>query len=303
MTYLGQHWHATQLCFRCANCLQSLLGLPFLPKQGQIFCSKSCAQARQQEASDSCDSAIQGGRRRSSRRRRTPGRGSATRPVARPSPPQGGWPPVPNEGEWQRAAPEPGSPPTSLGPGEGGWTFAEPQDPIVMATTTCNGPANHLSTGAGGFMGVSDYRPLAPEAGGSVGDEDPATGRKQQSSPRRRSSPGTPAEERVPPADGEERSQPSAPEEGEWEEDQAPRGRRRRHQRREPDEVAWGGVGVLPGSRRRCQGDRCSSCSSSSDSEADGYFLGEPIPRPRYLWISGGSEATDMTKDKSCRVS
>lgn len=43
MTYDGQHWHATEECFCCARCKRSLLGRPFLPKQGQIFCSRSCS--------------------------------------------------------------------------------------------------------------------------------------------------------------------------------------------------------------------------------------------------------------------
>ncbi|XP_075407976.1 prickle-like protein 1 isoform X2 [Tenrec ecaudatus] len=34
MTYDGQHWHATEACFSCAQCKASLLGCPFLPKQG-----------------------------------------------------------------------------------------------------------------------------------------------------------------------------------------------------------------------------------------------------------------------------
>lgn len=43
MTYDGQHWHATEECFCCTHCKRSLLGRPFLPKQGQIFCSRSCS--------------------------------------------------------------------------------------------------------------------------------------------------------------------------------------------------------------------------------------------------------------------
>lgn len=43
MTYDGQHWHATEECFCCTHCKRSLLGRPFLPKQGQIFCSQSCS--------------------------------------------------------------------------------------------------------------------------------------------------------------------------------------------------------------------------------------------------------------------
>uniref|UniRef100_A0A3B5A1X2 Prickle-like protein 2 n=1 Tax=Stegastes partitus TaxID=144197 RepID=A0A3B5A1X2_9TELE len=63
MTYDGQHWHATEECFCCARCKRSLLGRPFLPKQGQIFCSRSCSAGQ----SDSSDSAFQSARSRESR--------------------------------------------------------------------------------------------------------------------------------------------------------------------------------------------------------------------------------------------
>lgn len=49
MTYDGQHWHATEECFCCARCKRSLLGRPFLPKQGQIFCSRSCSAGQVQK--------------------------------------------------------------------------------------------------------------------------------------------------------------------------------------------------------------------------------------------------------------
>ncbi|XP_053108662.1 prickle-like protein 1 [Hemicordylus capensis] len=68
MTYDGQHWHATETCFSCAHCKVSLLGCPFLPKQGQIYCSKSCSMGEDVHASDSSDSAFQSARSRDSRR-------------------------------------------------------------------------------------------------------------------------------------------------------------------------------------------------------------------------------------------
>ncbi|XP_076812370.1 uncharacterized protein LOC143459212 isoform X2 [Clavelina lepadiformis] len=43
MQYEGQHWHATDSCFCCNRCRKSLLGRPFLPKHGRIFCSKACS--------------------------------------------------------------------------------------------------------------------------------------------------------------------------------------------------------------------------------------------------------------------
>ncbi|XP_061408060.1 prickle planar cell polarity protein 3-like [Lethenteron reissneri] len=45
MTHDGQHWHARAECFSCARCHAPLLGAPFLPRQGAIFCSKACSRA------------------------------------------------------------------------------------------------------------------------------------------------------------------------------------------------------------------------------------------------------------------
>uniref|UniRef100_A0A8C6TQB7 Prickle homolog 2a n=1 Tax=Neogobius melanostomus TaxID=47308 RepID=A0A8C6TQB7_9GOBI len=67
MTYDGQHWHATEECFCCAHCKRSLLGRPFLPKQGQIYCSRSCSAGQDPDESDSSDSAFQSARSRESR--------------------------------------------------------------------------------------------------------------------------------------------------------------------------------------------------------------------------------------------
>ncbi|XP_028666626.1 prickle-like protein 1 [Erpetoichthys calabaricus] len=68
MTYDGLHWHATETCFCCSQCKTSLLGCPFLPKQGRIYCSKACSLGEDIHASDSSDSAFQSARSRESRR-------------------------------------------------------------------------------------------------------------------------------------------------------------------------------------------------------------------------------------------
>lgn len=68
MTYEGVHWHATDQCFCCTQCKTSLLGCPFLPKQGRIYCSKACSHGEDIHASDSSDSAFQSARSRESRR-------------------------------------------------------------------------------------------------------------------------------------------------------------------------------------------------------------------------------------------
>lgn len=59
MTYEGQHWHAVESCFCCARCRLPLLGRPFLPRGGLIFCSRSCSLGEDPNNSDSCDSALQ----------------------------------------------------------------------------------------------------------------------------------------------------------------------------------------------------------------------------------------------------
>ena len=44
MSHEGQHWHATDQCFSCQHCRGSLLGRPFLPKRGLIYCSIACSK-------------------------------------------------------------------------------------------------------------------------------------------------------------------------------------------------------------------------------------------------------------------
>ena len=43
MTHDGMHWHANESCFRCSACIRPLLGQPFLPKDGNIYCSMECS--------------------------------------------------------------------------------------------------------------------------------------------------------------------------------------------------------------------------------------------------------------------
>lgn len=43
MAYEGQHWHASDRCFCCSRCSRPLLGRPFLPRRGLIFCSRACS--------------------------------------------------------------------------------------------------------------------------------------------------------------------------------------------------------------------------------------------------------------------
>ncbi|CAG0895762.1 unnamed protein product [Cyprideis torosa] len=45
MSHGGQHWHATVDCFCCSTCKASLVGRPFLPRRGLIYCSVGCSKA------------------------------------------------------------------------------------------------------------------------------------------------------------------------------------------------------------------------------------------------------------------
>ncbi|XP_056393658.1 prickle planar cell polarity protein 3-A-like isoform X4 [Hyla sarda] len=46
LSHGGQHWHASERCFCCERCGSSLLGRPFLPHHGQIYCSRACSLPR-----------------------------------------------------------------------------------------------------------------------------------------------------------------------------------------------------------------------------------------------------------------
>ncbi len=53
MSHDGQHWHATDQCFSCTTCRCSLLGRPFLPRRGSIYCSIACSKGEPPTPSDS----------------------------------------------------------------------------------------------------------------------------------------------------------------------------------------------------------------------------------------------------------
>ncbi|XP_075690310.1 prickle planar cell polarity protein 3 [Rhinoderma darwinii] len=46
LSHGAQHWHASERCFCCGRCGSSLLGRPFLPRHGQIYCSRACSLPR-----------------------------------------------------------------------------------------------------------------------------------------------------------------------------------------------------------------------------------------------------------------
>ena len=53
MSHDGQHWHATDQCFSCSTCRCSLLGRPFLPRRGSIYCSIACSKGEPPTPTDS----------------------------------------------------------------------------------------------------------------------------------------------------------------------------------------------------------------------------------------------------------
>ena len=56
VTYQDQHWHANREgCFNCHNCSKNLVGLPFIPKTGIIFCSQSCKKGEKVSSSPLLD--------------------------------------------------------------------------------------------------------------------------------------------------------------------------------------------------------------------------------------------------------
>ncbi|XP_046662030.1 prickle planar cell polarity protein 3-like isoform X2 [Homalodisca vitripennis] len=94
MSHEGQHWHATEKCFCCHNCRASLLGRPFLPRRGAIYCSIACSKGEPPTPSDSSGPATRLG----------------LRPRPRPPSEAGSSTPPTSPGHRRRALPPLGSP-------------------------------------------------------------------------------------------------------------------------------------------------------------------------------------------------
>jgi prickle len=58
MSHDGQHWHATDQCFSCNSCHASLLGRPFLPRRGAIYCSVACSKGEPPTSADVTDKSM-----------------------------------------------------------------------------------------------------------------------------------------------------------------------------------------------------------------------------------------------------
>ncbi|XP_015837309.1 protein prickle isoform X1 [Tribolium castaneum] len=96
MSHEGQHWHATELCFCCHTCHTSLLGRPFLPRRGAIYCSIACSKGEPPTPSDSSGPGT-----------RLPRRNRPPRP---PSPESSTPPPSPRKNNMSPSSPVPRSP-------------------------------------------------------------------------------------------------------------------------------------------------------------------------------------------------
>ncbi|KAH1188001.1 prickle planar cell polarity protein 3 isoform X1 [Mauremys mutica] len=316
MTYEGQHWHATDACFCCTRCRLPLLGKPFLPKGGQIFCSRGCSLGGDEaSASDSCDSALHGPRPQDGRRAppRHPPIARSISFAVRPAPARGVDPG--GRRSWS------GTP----GAEEG----SEPAGCTSRGTSTCPGPLEEEEGGSEScFHRGVPHRHSMPELGlapAKGSDWTSSSASKLSVSPRLSQGPsleggGAAAGEGGFPRGAAPRvsfreplvaGEPGGPRSAQLHR-RRPRARpcsssdNALHLAGEgepdgglpPEEQGRGGrrlvysasEGAFPPSHRhrylRGRGGPwhdSSSSSSSSDSEEEGYFLGEPIPLPPHL--------------------
>ena len=68
MSHDDQHWHATDSCFVCGTCRVSLIGMPFLPKRGTIYCCLACSKGEPPTPSDSNNTIVKKTKQRSAQR-------------------------------------------------------------------------------------------------------------------------------------------------------------------------------------------------------------------------------------------
>ncbi|XP_055249241.1 prickle planar cell polarity protein 3 [Moschus berezovskii] len=256
MAYEGQHWHASERCFCCSRCGRALLGRPFLPRRGLIFCSRACSLGSEPTAP--------GHSRRS----------WSTSTVSTPL----------TASTASFSAVEGASETTTKGTNTEEAPAADPEEP----THFLRGAPHRHSMPELGLRSVPEP-PLGPPSQPDPRPEDGAFGR--QSAPRvsfrdplvseggpRRTLSAPPAQRRRP------RSPPP----------RGPTRRRHRHRHRHHHHHHHHHHRCHLGRRRHHQCDlgsgsdsgSCSSSPSSSSSESseeDGYFLGERIPLSPHL--------------------
>lgn len=85
MSHDGQHWHATDHCFSCSTCRCSLLGRPFLPRRGAIYCSIACSKGEPPTPSDSSGPGLRPPRQRTRTINRPPSDNESSTPPGSPT--------------------------------------------------------------------------------------------------------------------------------------------------------------------------------------------------------------------------
>lgn len=85
MSHDGQHWHANDHCFSCSTCRCSLLGRPFLPRRGAIFCSIACSKGEPPTPSDSSGPGLRPPRQRTRLPNRIPSDNESSTPPGSPT--------------------------------------------------------------------------------------------------------------------------------------------------------------------------------------------------------------------------
>lgn len=85
MSHDGQHWHATDHCFSCSTCRCSLLGRPFLPRRGAIYCSIACSKGEPPTPSDSSGPGLRPPRQRTRLPNRVPSDNESSTPPGSPT--------------------------------------------------------------------------------------------------------------------------------------------------------------------------------------------------------------------------
>uniref|UniRef100_A0A8D3D1R5 Prickle homolog 3 n=1 Tax=Scophthalmus maximus TaxID=52904 RepID=A0A8D3D1R5_SCOMX len=291
MTYEGQHWHAVESCFCCARCRLPLLGRPFLPRAGLIFCSRPCSLGEDPDNSDSCDSALQSRRVASA-----PEKHPQQQHVPAPPPPDISSvlpPPLPVK---SRDLTPPPRPPEDRAPGpiapmtRSGTARVSFREPISSSYSVDDNEDDddeeelrEEDEGEGGFR-VPPHMDLLGERqkyllsfnleSGSFSVSQTfllhqtvrLTGSEGGSCHPLTSDPGS---ERTTTRSRSDRPRLDSLD---------VRGERERDVRGSSSAAA---LSLQPG--RYKHEDSCSTCSSSSDSEEEGYFLGQPIPLPPQL--------------------
>nr|XP_061803024.1 prickle planar cell polarity protein 3-like [Nerophis lumbriciformis] len=259
MTYEGGRWHADDLCFCCARCRLPLSGRPFLPRRGLLFCSGACSLvdrpdgARSWRLSSPCASPS---RPAEGAERCCDMEASGDSPLLGNARSRS---PVPNI----RGGNGPG-PPDLPRPGDDG--LSEGNSGPGLASVSSRGTSTNQDVEQNDRPLKDDISPDAPPL--------PVKSRH----PSAPTTPPPPTFENAPPESppplrsGPARVSFREPISSSYSADE---------ESQDDERTADAEENLSPCEReRRDSGSSCSTCSSSSDSEPEGYFLGRPIPPP-----------------------